>query len=96
MLFPHPTSSRTLVRRTLAATAGELGLVLAVEVEALLAEEARAREGYYEKVTFVGAHSDQKVSLKERRVRRIVQRALDITVSVPGSCLSMKEPLTYV
>ncbi|KAG6885510.1 hypothetical protein C0993_000760 [Termitomyces sp. T159_Od127] len=84
MLFPRPTSSRTLVRRTLAATAGELGIVLADEVEALLAEETRARQGHYEKVTFVGAHSDQKVSLKERRVRRIGQKALDIAVSVSG------------
>ncbi|KAG6901993.1 hypothetical protein C0995_005793 [Termitomyces sp. Mi166 len=90
MLFPRPTSSRTLVRRTLAATAGELGVVLAVEVEALLAEEARAREGHYEKVTFVGAHSGQKVSPKEQRVRRIGQRALDVATRLQELAPSLK------
>ncbi|KAF5376953.1 hypothetical protein D9615_007250 [Tricholomella constricta] len=76
MMFPRPTSSRTLVRQTLAATTGELGHILAVEVEALLAEEARARAGHYEKVSFVGEKSDQKASPKEQRVRRIAHRVL--------------------
>ncbi|KAG5640425.1 hypothetical protein DXG03_008703, partial [Asterophora parasitica] len=76
MLFPRPTSSRTLVRQTLAATTGELGHILAVEVEALLAEEARARAGHHEKVAFVGEESDQKASLKEQRVRKIAQKVL--------------------
>ncbi|KAG5654141.1 hypothetical protein H0H81_006852 [Sphagnurus paluster] len=78
MLFPRPTSGRTLVRQTLAATANELGHVLAVEVEALLAEEARARAGYHEKVTFVGEKSGLKASLKEIRVRRIGQKVLGL------------------
>ncbi|KAG5725819.1 hypothetical protein E4T56_gene2441 [Termitomyces sp. T112] len=90
MLFPRPTSSRTLVRRTLAATADELGLILAVEVEALLAEEARAREGHYEKVPFVGANSGQKVSPKEQRVRRIGQKALDVATRLQALAPSLQ------
>lgn len=81
-MFPRPTSSRTLVRQTLAATAGELGHVLAIEVEALLAEEARARAGHHEKVPFVGDHSDQKASLKEQRVRKIAHKVLVVAVRV--------------
>ncbi|KAG6849761.1 hypothetical protein H0H93_005443 [Arthromyces matolae] len=90
MLFPRPTSSRTLVRRTLAATAGELGVVLAVEVEALLAEEARAREGHHEKVVFVGEHSNQKASPKELRVRRIGQKALAVASRLQGLIPSLQ------
>lgn len=87
MLFPRPTSSRTLVRETLAATTGEIGHILAVEIEALLAEEARARAGYHEKVTFVGEHSDEKASPKERRVRKIAQKVLNVVVRVQTRCL---------
>ncbi|KAG6854200.1 hypothetical protein C0991_009513 [Blastosporella zonata] len=90
MMFPQPTSSRTLVRKTLAAAAGELGVVLAVEVEALLAEEARAREGYHEKVTFVGEKSDQKASPKELRVRRIGQKALVVAARLQGVAPSLQ------
>lgn len=80
MLFPSPTSSRTLVRRTLAATISELGHTLAVEIEALLAEEARLRAGHYEKVEFVG-RTGGKVSPKEKRVRKIAQRFMVVIVS---------------
>ncbi|KAG6910622.1 hypothetical protein DXG01_009131 [Tephrocybe rancida] len=89
MMFPRPTSSRTLVRKTLAATAGELGAVLAVEVEALLAEETRAREGHHEKVVFVGETSDQKASPKEQRVRRIGQKALVVAARLQGLAPSL-------
>jgi hypothetical protein len=80
MLFPSPTSSRTLVRRTLAATISELGHILAVEIEALLAEEARPKAGHYEKVEFVG-HTGRKLSAKEKRVRKIAQRVMVVAVS---------------
>lgn len=82
MMFPRPTSSRTLVRTTLAATAGEIGHILAVEVEALLAEEARARAGIHEKVSFVGEYdTDKKVSPKQQRVRKIMHRIFVVAVS---------------
>ncbi|KAG6817295.1 hypothetical protein H0H87_010637 [Tephrocybe sp. NHM501043] len=90
MMFPQPTSSRTLVRKTLAATAGELGVVLAVEVEALLAEEARARDGHHEKVAFVGEKSDQKASPKELRVRQIGQKALVVAARLQGLAPSLQ------
>jgi hypothetical protein len=40
------------VRQTLAATAGKIGYTLAVEIEALLAEEKRLKAGHYEKMKF--------------------------------------------
>ncbi|KAF8060806.1 hypothetical protein FPV67DRAFT_1673642 [Lyophyllum atratum] len=90
MLFPRPTSSRTLVRHTLAATTGELKHILAVEVEALLAEEARARAGHHEKTPFVGKQSDQKASLKEQRVRRIAYKALIVITRLQGLAPSLQ------
>lgn len=87
-MFPRPTSSRTLVRRTLSASIEELGHIFAGEVEAFLAEEARARRGHYEKVVFVGEDADEdKVSPKERRVRKIAKRALAVTVCVDNGHL---------
>lgn len=80
MLFPRPTSSRTLVRETLAACTMELGHILATEVEALLAEEALAKTGRHEKVVFVGEHSDEKASPKEKRVRKVAQKVLNVAV----------------
>jgi hypothetical protein len=86
MLFPRPTSSRTLVRETLAATTTELGHILAVEIEALLAEEALAKTGKHEKVVFVGEHSDETPSPKEKRVRNIAQKVLNVAVCGQYSC----------
>jgi lipase chaperone LimK len=80
MMFPHLTSSRSLVRQTLAATAGEIGHILAVEIEALLAEEKRLKAGHYEKVEFVG-NSGRTASAKERRVRRIAQKIVVVVAS---------------
>ena len=51
MLFPRFTSSRVLVRRTLAATLREQGSIFGKEIEAFLAEEARARSGHFETET---------------------------------------------
>ncbi|KAG6828854.1 hypothetical protein H0H92_006561 [Tricholoma furcatifolium] len=90
MMFPQPTSSRTLVRKTLAAVSGEVGFVLASEIEALLAEEARARQGYHEKVDFVGENSDQKASPKELRVRSIGQKALVIATRLQALAPSLQ------
>jgi hypothetical protein len=81
MMFPRPTSSRTLVRQTLAATISELAHILAVEIEALLAEEVRLKEGHYENVEFVGNTKGGKVSAKEKRVRKIAQKVLAVAVS---------------
>jgi len=81
MLFPNPRSSRVLVRKTIAAIIGEAGNIFAGEVEAFLAEEARARRGDYEKVEFVGDKEDAgQVSLKERRVRKIAKRVIGVSV----------------
>jgi replicative superfamily II helicase len=80
MMFPRPTSSRTLVRQTLSATISELAHILSVEIEALLAEEVRLKEGHYEKVEFVG-NAGGKVSAKEKRVRKIAQKVLFLAVS---------------
>ncbi|KAJ7259813.1 hypothetical protein C8J57DRAFT_1339211 [Mycena rebaudengoi] len=81
MLFPRPTSSRTLVRRTLAATIQELGNLFGEEVEAFLAEEARARGGHYEKERVdmcPGEESESPVSPKERRVKKVGQHILSV------------------
>ncbi|KAJ7207441.1 hypothetical protein GGX14DRAFT_698162 [Mycena pura] len=75
MLFPRPSSSRTLVRRTLAATLEEMGNIFGKEVEAFLAEEARARAGPAEKEEIDCLDEDKgKVSPKERRARRVAAR----------------------
>lgn len=82
-MFPTPLSARVLVRKSLAAVIREIGNILAGEVEAVLAEEARARRGLYEKVQFVGPNkvdSDAKVSPKERRVRKIAKRVITVVV----------------
>jgi hypothetical protein len=82
-MFPTPLSARVLVRKSLAAVIREMGNILAGEVEAILAEEARARRGLYEKVKFVGpdkVDSDAKVSPKERRVRKIAKRVITVVV----------------
>ncbi|PPQ76063.1 hypothetical protein CVT24_006853 [Panaeolus cyanescens] len=78
MLFPNPQSSRVLVRKTAAGVMTELGRVLGGEVEALLAEEARARQGIHEHVVFKPDEQEDELSEKERRVRRIAKRVVDI------------------
>jgi len=88
MMFPRPTSSRTLVRRTLAATIAELGHILAVDIEALLAEEARLKSGHYEKVEFVG-NSGGKVSAKEKRVRKIAQKVMVVATRLQALAPSL-------
>ncbi|KAL0954522.1 hypothetical protein HGRIS_003489 [Hohenbuehelia grisea] len=79
MLFPRPTSARTHVRHTLAATLDEFGRLFGSEIEAILAEEARGRQGIVERPTF---HRDDvdldTVSPKERRVRQLGERALQV------------------
>ena len=81
MLFPNFVSSRVLVRTSLAAVTREMGNIFAGEVEAFLAEEARARRGVYEKVEFIGDEvDDTKVSPKERRVRKIAKRVITVLV----------------
>ena len=81
MLFPNFVSSRVLVRTSLAAVTKEIGNIFAGEVEAFLAEEARARRGVYEKVEFIGEGiDDTKVSPKERRVRKIAKRVITVVV----------------
>lgn len=83
MLFPHPHSSRVFVRKTMAGIVGETGNILAGEVEAFLAEEARGRRGDNTKVEFMGDKEDAgagKVSLKERRVRKIAKRVIAVSV----------------
>jgi len=85
MLFPNPLSSRVLVRKTLAAVVGEVGNIFAGEVEAFLAEEARARRGDYgsERIQCVGEKDeDGKMSLKEWRVRKIAKKVFAVSVCV--------------
>lgn len=83
MMFPRPTSARTLVRRTLAATLQELGNIFGKEVEAFLAEEARARSGNYDKENIDWVDNvlfEDAVSPKERRIRKVAQRVLAVFV----------------
>jgi hypothetical protein len=83
MLFPHPRSSRVLVRKTMAGIVGEIGNIFAGEVEVVLAEEARVRPRDNTKVEFVGDKEGAgagKVSLKERRVRKIAKRVIAVSV----------------
>ncbi|KAF9560292.1 hypothetical protein CPC08DRAFT_708223 [Agrocybe pediades] len=79
MLFPNPISSRVLVRKTLAAVLGESGNIFAGEVEAFLAEEQRARNGFYEKVEFTKGNDDLKASPKEKRTRKIGRRVVAVS-----------------
>lgn len=75
MLFPNPISSRVLVRKTLAAIGGEVGNIFAVEIEAFLAQEARA------------ANDDDQVSSamslrqKEKRAKKFEERLFAVAVS---------------
>ena len=82
MMFPRPTSTRTLVRHTLAATAAELGHILAVEVDALLAEEARARKVLLEeeKVVAVAKNENEQLSRKELRIKKIAQKVFRVAM----------------
>jgi hypothetical protein len=82
MLFPRPTSARTLVRRTLAATLQELGCIFGQEAEVFLSEEARARAGHLEKeeIDYLDEATGDVVSPKERRVRKVSQRVLVVFV----------------
>ncbi|KAJ7328509.1 hypothetical protein DFH08DRAFT_884074 [Mycena albidolilacea] len=97
MLFPRPTSSRTLVRRTLAATLREQGSIFGKEVEAFLAEEVRARSGHLEKEETIDwvdqgtADEDEpKVSPKERRIRKVAHRVLVVFERLQGLAPSLK------
>ncbi|KAJ7250170.1 hypothetical protein B0H12DRAFT_1121038 [Mycena haematopus] len=96
MLFPRPTSSRVLVRRTLAATLREQGSIFGKEVEAFLAEEARARTGHFEKETIdwvdqvVGDEDEPKVSPKERRIRQVAHRVLVVFERLQALAPSLK------
>ncbi|KAJ7159965.1 hypothetical protein C8R43DRAFT_993969 [Mycena crocata] len=96
MMFPRPTSSRVLVRRTLAATLQELGSIFGQEVEAFLAEEARARSGHFEQETIdfmdtaAGDVSAEKVSPKERRVRKVAQRVMTVFERLQGLAPSLQ------
>ena len=72
-----------LVRKTMAGIVGETGNIFAGVVETFLAEEARARQGDDTKVEFVDNKEDAgagKVSVKERRVRRIAKRVIAVSV----------------
>lgn len=67
----------------MAGIVGETGNIFAGEVEAFLAEEARVRPGDDTKVESVGDKEDAgsgKVSLKERRVRKIAKRVIAVSV----------------
>ncbi|KAJ7027016.1 hypothetical protein C8F04DRAFT_1123608 [Mycena alexandri] len=95
MMFPRPTSARTLVRRTLAATLKELGSIFGQEVEAFLAEEARARGGHYEKETIdwvdqTTTTEQPKLTPKERRIRRVAARVLVVFERLQGLTPSLK------
>ncbi|KAJ7660842.1 hypothetical protein DFH06DRAFT_1472122 [Mycena polygramma] len=95
MMFPRPTSARILVRRTLAATLREQGSIFGQEVEAFLAEEARARSGQYERETidWVDQQTGEDappVSPKERRIRKVAQRVLVVFERLQGLAPSLK------
>ncbi|KAF4566562.1 hypothetical protein EYR36_011993 [Pleurotus pulmonarius] len=77
MLFPQPTSARTLVRKTVASSLEQLGRVFSSEVDAILAEEAKGRKGIVEKPN-IGDSEGVEVSPKEKRVRILAERMLTI------------------
>ena len=77
MLFPTPLSSRVLVRKTLAAVIAESGNIIGGEIEAFLAEEERVRNGIYDQAPELGK---DRLSMKERRVRRISGRVMAVSV----------------
>ncbi|PPQ95766.1 hypothetical protein CVT26_015853 [Gymnopilus dilepis] len=76
MLFPTPLSSRVLVRKTLAAVIAESGNIIGGEIEAFLAEEERVRNGIYDQAPELGK---DRLSMKERRVRRISGRVMAVS-----------------
>lgn len=82
MLFPNPISSRVLVRKTLAAIAGEVGHIFAGEVEAFLLEEAHTRGASDEKAQTNSR--TERASIKEKRVRKIGRRVVAVAVSFFG------------
>ncbi|KAF7367705.1 hypothetical protein MSAN_00834300 [Mycena sanguinolenta] len=96
MLFPRPTSSRTLVRRTLAAILREQGSIFGKEVEAFLAEEARARSGHFEKETidwvdqFATGEDEPKVSPKEKRIWTVAHRVVVVFERLQALAPSLK------
>ncbi|KAF7311860.1 hypothetical protein MIND_00196700 [Mycena indigotica] len=91
MLFPRPTSSRTLVRRTVAASLHEIGFLFGQQVEDFLAEETRARAGHLEKeeIDHLDMTPRDKVSPKERRIRRVSQRILILIERLQGLAPSL-------
>ncbi|KDQ30176.1 hypothetical protein PLEOSDRAFT_1111192 [Pleurotus ostreatus PC15] len=78
MLFPQPTSARTLVRKTVASSLEQLGRVFASEVDAILAEEAKGRKGIVERPDMGDQLEGVEVSPKEKRVRILAERMLTI------------------
>ena len=82
MVIPSMTSSRVFVRKSLAAVLDELAHILAAEVETFLAEERRARDGYYEKVEIkMDGGEGAELSPKERRMRKFTPKMLAVAVS---------------
>jgi hypothetical protein len=81
MLFPNPTSSRVLVRKTLAAIVGEVGHIFAGEVEAFLLEEARTRGTGTGDEKEQPSSGTQNASIKEKMVRKIGRRVVAVAVS---------------
>lgn len=74
MLFPNPVSSRVLVRKTLAAVAGEVGHIFAGEVEAFLAEATLVTNDNGDKPTAMS------VKQKQKRTRKIAGRVIAVAV----------------
>jgi len=74
MMFPHPTTGRLLVRRTLSATLGEIGNIFTQEMELFLAEEAKTIGREYDK------SNGKKESDNAKAVQRIARRVLNVIV----------------
>ncbi|KJA27441.1 hypothetical protein HYPSUDRAFT_131287 [Hypholoma sublateritium FD-334 SS-4] len=72
MLFPNPVSSRILVRKTLAAIAGEVGHIFAGEVEAFLVEATFIANANGDKPTAVS------LKQKKKRTRKIAARVITV------------------
>lgn len=90
MLFPQPTSARTLVRKTVASSLEQLGRVFASEVDAILAEEAKGRKGIVERPDMGDQLEGVEVSPKEKRVRILAERMLTIAVrTLPWGLVGM-------
>lgn len=80
MLFPNPTTSRVLVRKSMAAIMNEIGHIFATEVEDFIGEEASGKKEIDINMTKGDEVVAEKVSDKEERIKKTGKMALAVAV----------------